>query len=873
MVEITASRDKTEATRREFILGDTETIRHDLGERGRASFEWTGHQLEETVPQIASEMTGERETLPLVHATIKDKSANLQINTRVKIVGNVEASLKLENSEQEGEIVSKEIKANPPKKWFINIQGKAEEWGKRVNTELEGLVVGSLRKRGIKTTGAKFWFTENDTLRIQVEDEERLRELEAQVIPPEGMEIISPRPAEPKPEKKPEIITVVAKELASAPETQELTPLEKLKQDVSLNREKLEASFEDFINRDQTGEQLEETLDRYTTSLFALNRFLNRQINPESIRPGFSEASDEYWSSNDTLKSLEKDLGDKKTALRTRYLLAQDYFETLTGRGEDMGRGNRTELFNRLLKQRTPSQIKVGKIEAKVSPQEEGAKKPGRPEFFGVPLDAKHYEFVGTFNPKTGKGGHFIYFWAGGEVKLRALDEGGRELGNEFVVKSKVDSLEEVNSLIQEDVKKYETKGLQITRNVLLEIFEETRRKELQGLTLRLKGKREKFTEALENYEDARLNYRQAKEAPQKERPSTIWAPSRQNRIENVYWKSLKTATREQKEAVPALEKALLAFNSYLDKNVRVEALGGDKDLFERYQRLGGELEKLQEKSKVAKTRQKVNFLREFDRLFNDRLGVFIQITEQRGLNLGPAVKQEGNFVSPVKPPSDVQVQEIIPTITMKGEDGVLVGASFLSPNGAPSKPYFGELKRQLGASSESKPSQVLERWKELKGKGILVVPWIWRSEEDDKLLTADLSEGARLDVTDFDFLALHLRNYGGGTESLPSWLVNNRGDIRDKLVRNAELVLELKYLLPPSSYRLLPDRKDGPPTVFLSELSQVVEGNGSKEEIFRQNLDLIFDTLVRRLHLFTEEEWKSWWYEKVYLPKLKKAA
>lgn len=758
MVEVTTPQSQAEARRPEFVLGDIEAIKHDLKERGRFSYELTEAELEEVLPRVASEMTGEGKRPPRVHISIQDKSANLQINARIKGVVDVEANLVLENSqEREGEIVAREIKTNPEKWLLFNVQKQAEEWGGRINAELKDFFGRILEEQGARITGVKFRFTEK-TLRIEAEDEERLKELEAQIISPERMEIISPPPPEPPQEPQivpvPVIIDVIPKEVVQEkrPRRAETSlvppsanrvpeqkppkhPEESLKNLVAREKEGFDEVVEGYLGGELNGEEFGQIVDVYAESLIGINKQMNFQIDPDLQRGRIGER---YWVSNDRLVSLEKELGEKTTPLGRKIVALEDYVGSLRRRTED---------FEALKK----------RLGIKGEPQ------------------------------KAGEAG-----------------ETGKTPMQVFI---------------------------------------------------------ERVRERRENVEDAWLNLEEARRAEKgyQSHRRTVIGPTPTYRIireEKGYEPLLETAVREQ-------ETSLFAFSRYLERMVATKNPADDPGLFERYRGLGEELRRLSQEGEgpAQLPEERMWFLKEYDRVLDERLRVCLELSRQRGLDLLPQKYELRTLSNPDGKKIRVEVRTTKPQLDLPNASLVEVRAG-------------GEkAKTTTLIEVEAKGERAHEAtrvWADLRKMEVPVVQRVstityekydeaWKQRRvKTAILYSDLTNGGRNEVFDFSYLHLLKENHGEDFR-LPEPFKQEGRRIVGDLLKSTEVAAgglgeepeKRRYKIPPEAVRFVIDPSKKTVDVVIYDLLAVLTPFAQDD-----NLDWIKNNAIA-LGFISEEDWE----------------
>lgn len=422
--------------------------------------------------------------------------------------------------------------------------------------------------------------------------------------------------------------------------------LEQLSEAVSANNKKLGRSFEEFIAGRETGWQFEEVLNQYTNSLFELNGHLNSQLPPELVESGHNEDFDNYWTLNDILNSLAQDLSNKETPLRNRFVLAKRYYETLMKghkvkekKEEYRFTEGRLGLFERLQKQGISE---AGKIRAAI-PELEG--KPEQPEPSELRPGAKHYELVSLFNPNTGRRGHFLYWLGEGKVIVEEVGQNGENIGKSFTLEGSATTPEQAEALIYWDIRSYEEKGLQITRNVpltqetagkagsKLPVGEEKEVKREVRLIRTLENKRANIEDAWLNFEDAQEKIKRSLEsAPHKK---TVFGPSLEYRKEKY---------------AELVEIALKELNTFLSTEVTDKKAGDNGEDFMKFTELGQRLSELdqslsklhEEKFKTASLKEERDKrLKEYGRVLEERYDLFRRIVTQRVTAKTPEVSGE----------------------------------------------------------------------------------------------------------------------------------------------------------------------------------------------------------------------------------------
>lgn len=424
------------------------------------------------------------------------------------------------------------------------------------------------------------------------------------------------------------------KGLGEEEKPRELAPFERLNEDISENNKNLKESLTEFLVGKRTGEQFGAVMETYEDSLFKLNDYLNSQLDPKSFDERESAEFKKYWTSNNLLNSLRKRLRDKEkpTPLLTRYFLAQHYAETLKGEEGSREPGGRVRLLNKLKEQELLQVEATEKGARRVEPSE---LRPG----------AKHYELVSLFNPNTGRRGHFLYWLGEGKVIVEEVDQNGENIGKSFTLEGSATTPKQAEALIYWDIRSYEEKGLQITRNVpltqetagkagsKLPVGEEKEVKREVRLIRTLENKHTNIEDAWLNFEDAQEKIKRSLEsAPHKK---TVFGPSLEYRKEKY---------------AELVEIALKELNTFLSTEVTDKKAGDNGEDFMKFTELGQRLSELdqslsklhEEKFKTASLKEeREKLLKEYGRVLEERYDLFRGIVTQRVTAKTPEVSGE----------------------------------------------------------------------------------------------------------------------------------------------------------------------------------------------------------------------------------------
>jgi len=380
----------------------------------------------------------------------------------------------------------------------------------------------------------------------------------------------------------------------------------------------------------------------------------------------------------------------------------------------------------------------------------------------------------------------------------------------------------------------------------------------------------EKVRERRKNVEEALLARKVLEES--KPHRGTVSGPSLERRRER-YEHFLDTALKDQQDA-------LLAANHYLNIILGAKTSSDEGILFGRFKHLGGQLDKLYKKrlKTTSLLEERTRLLKECDRILDERLEVFLELARGRGLEPVPEVTEEIVLVSPEekrvgaelrKPKAfltskaeEFQPQkrkEFLPLVGTRGQRVQSVKISFEDGGRRDEESYLqqGTPDVPMGA----RPSDTLKIWEKLRGMEVPVVPRIWRTDDDKRLLIPDLSKGGRYELTDLEFLILHWENFGRKTKFLPDWLKSNKEIIADKLVGSQERAGKSWVRLELGAYIFVYDPQKRQVDVAASYLDQAALRQpgllAEREELIDKNLSSVKEFFVG-LGLFTEDEWKK---------------